>query len=225
MVVRAVRALPEPALSAQGPSGAAPLPPPWLATRSLPLVRLREGTPFFRVHQQAHGPVFFGPGTDPAIGTRQRATNRFDSLTGAFGVLYVAEHFEGAFVETVLRNPRMRFVSENYVVLRAVSELICDRELRLVDLHGRGLARVGTTNAISTGPYEGSRTWSDYLWSHRDRPDGIAYTSRHNPKQICYAVFERPDACFTATNSTNFAGILPMIKGLLRRYDKILVRP
>ena len=107
----------------------------------------------------------------------------------------------------------------------AVSELICNRELRLVDLHGRGLARVGTTNAISTGPYARSQTWSDYLWSHRDRPDGIAYASRHNPEQICYAVFERPDIRFTATDPTSFASMLPVIKGLLRRYDKILTQP
>lgn len=217
--------MPDPAISRHGPSGTASLPPSWLATRSLPLVRLHQGTPFFRVHQQVHGAVFFGPDVDPASGTRQPPTNRFDSLSGAFGVLYLAERFEGAFVETVLRNPRMRFVSESYVALRAVSELICNRELRLVDLHGRGLARVGTTNAISTGPYAPSQMWSDYLWSHRDRPDGIAYASRHNPGQICYTVFDRPDTRFTAAGPTSFASMLPVIKGLLRRYDKILTRP
>jgi hypothetical protein len=125
----------------------------------------------------------------------------------------------------VLRNPQMRFVSEGYVTLRTVSELICSRELRLVDLFGRGLSRVGATNAISTGPHAPCRAWSDYLWSHRDQPDGIAYASRHNSRQICYAVFERPDMKFTAAEPRNFASILPEIKGLLRRYDKILTRP
>ena len=108
---------------------------------------------------------------------------------------------------------------------RAVSELICDRELRLVDLHGRGLSRVGATNAISTGPYAPCRIWTDYLWSHRDRPDGIAYASRHNSRQICYAVFERPDIGFTTSNPANFASILSEIQGILRRYDKILTKP
>jgi hypothetical protein len=214
-----------PAALGAGPSGTASLPPAWLASRSLPLVKLRQGTPLFRVHRQAHNAVFFGPGVDPANGTRQQPTNRFDSIAGAFGVLYLAEQFEGAFVETVLRNPRMRFVSESYVTSRAVSELICGRELRLVDLHGRGLSRVGATNAISTGPYAPCRIWSDYLRSHRDLPDGIAYASRHNPRQICYAVFERPDIEFTAADPTSFASMLPAIKGLLRRYDKIRTRP
>jgi hypothetical protein len=42
--------------------------------------------------------VFFGPAADPATGVRQPPTQRFDSLTGAFGVLYVGKRFEGAFV-------------------------------------------------------------------------------------------------------------------------------
>ena len=66
---------------------------------------------------------------------------------------------------------------------------------------------------------------SDYLWSHRDEPDGIAYTSRHNPRQICYAIFERPGTIFTAATPTAFARMVPMAKELLRRYEKILVKP
>lgn len=112
-----MRALPDPASLKSGPSGTASLPPAWLATRSLPLVRLHQGMPLFRIHRQSHGAVFFGPAVDPTNGTRQPAANRFDSLAGGFGVLYVAAHFEGAFVETVLRNPAMRFVSELYVTL------------------------------------------------------------------------------------------------------------
>jgi len=200
------------------------LPPAWLAARSLPIIKVPQGTPLFRVHQSAHGAIFFGPAVDPATGTRQQPTYRFDSLSGGFGVLYAGEQFEGAFVETVLRNPQLRFVSEGYVSLRAVSELTCSRELRLVDLHGRGLSRVGATNAISTGPYAPCWAWSDYLSSHRDQPDGIAYASRHNPRQICYAIFERADSTFTAASPTDFTSMLPMIKGLLRRYDKILTR-
>jgi hypothetical protein len=211
--------------ASSGPSGAASLPPAWLASRALPIVRIEAGTELFRVHQSANSPIFFGPATDPAIGVRQPPTYRFDSLTGAFGVLYVGEAFEGAFVETVLRNPQRRFVSENYVSLRSVSRLTCRRELRLVNLHGRGLSRFGVTNAISTGPYEPCWAWSDYLWSHRDQPDGIAYASRHDPQQICYALFERPDLKFTTTDPGSFAGMLPTIKALLRGYGKILTRP
>ena len=108
------------------------MPPDWLATRSLPLIKVPQGTPLFRVHQKAHGALFFGPAVDPVTGVRQPPTYRFDSLVGAFGVLYVAPHFEGTFVETVRRNQQLRFVSESYVTLRAVTELTCSRELRRV---------------------------------------------------------------------------------------------
>jgi hypothetical protein len=210
---------------AAGPSGAAPLPPPWLSRRALPIIAIPSGTRVFRIHRLDHGAVFFSPPVDPATGERQPPIYRFDSASGAFGVLYAAEQFEGAFVETILRNPQLTFVSQNYVTLRGVTELACSRELRLVDMHGRGLSRIGTTNAVSTGPYAPCRAWSDYLYSHRARPDGIAYASRHNPLQICYAIFERSDLSFTSGRSVPFADMLPEIRRILRRYSKIMTRP
>ena len=68
-------------------------------------------------------------------------------------MLYAAERLEGAFVETLLGNPQLIFVSQNYIRLRCVTEFTFSRDLRLVDMRGRGLSRIGTTNAISTGLY------------------------------------------------------------------------
>jgi hypothetical protein len=191
----------------------------------LPIIAIPSGTRVFRIHRLGHGAVFFSPPVDPATGERQPPTYRFDSASGTFGVLYTAEQFEGAFVETILRNPQLTFVSQNYVTLRGVTELACSRELRLVDMHGRGLSRIGTTNAVSTGPYAPCRAWSDYLYSHRARPDGIAYASRHNPLQICYAIFERSDLSFTSGRPVPSADMLPEIRTILRRYSKIMTRP
>jgi hypothetical protein len=210
---------------AEGPSGAAPLPPPWLARRSLPIITIPSGARLFRIHRVGHDAVFFSSPVDPATRERQPPTYRFDSASGAFGVLYAAQQFEGAFVETILRNPQLTFVSQNYVVLRGVTELACSRDLRLVDMHGRGLSRIGTTNAVSTGPYAPCRAWSDYLYFHRARPDGIAYASRHNPLQICYAIFERGGLSFTPGRPVPFADMLPEIHRILRRYSKIMTRP
>jgi hypothetical protein len=81
---------PPPEAATAGPSGVAPLPPPWLARRSLPIVKIGPGTPLYRVHQLAHGAKHFGPAVDPVTGTRGPPTYRFDSLTGRFGVLYAA---------------------------------------------------------------------------------------------------------------------------------------
>jgi hypothetical protein len=210
---------------AAGPSGAALLPPSWLARRSLPILDLPAGTRVSRIHQLGHSAIFFGPRVDPATGERTPPTYRFDSASGGFGVLYAAARFEGAFVETILRNPQLTFVAQNYIRLRCVTELTLSRDLRLVDMRGRGLSRIGTTNAISTGPYAPCWTWSDYLYSHRDKPDGIAYPSRHSPLQICYAIFERSDLSVTRGEPMPLGDMLPEIRRILRHYHKILTRP
>jgi hypothetical protein len=189
------------------------------------MLTISAGTVLSRVHRASHDPIFFGPAADPATGNREPPSNRFDSLTGAFGVLYAGQHFAGAFVETILRNPQLRFVSRSYVEQRAVTKIAAIREVRMVDFHGPGLSAVGLTNAISTGPYEPCWAWSDYLWAHPDQPDGIAYVSRHDPQQICYAIFERPDLSFEAGPTTQFTAIQPEIKALLKQYSKIMIRP
>src|ERR1700757_717410 len=210
---------------AAGPSGAAPLPPPWLARRALTILDISARTRVFRIHQLSRSAVFFGPQLEPATGRRQAPTYRFDSASGSFGVLYAAERFEGAFVETLLRNPQLIFVSQNYIRLRCVTELTFSRDLRLVDMRSRGLSSIGTTNAISTGPYAPCWTWSDYLYSHLDKPDGIAYASRHNPLQICYAIFERCDLSVTQGEPIPLGDMLPEIRRILGDYHKILTRP
>ncbi len=79
-----------------------------------------------------------------------------------------------------------------------MARLINTSTLRLVRAHGAGLARLGTTAALSTGPYAGSRCWALTLWKHKDRPDGLVYPSRHNPGLLCAAIFDRPHAAFDA---------------------------
>jgi hypothetical protein len=209
---------------AAGPSGAALLPPSWLARRSLPILDLPAGARVSRIHQLGHSAIFFGPRVDPATGERTPPTYRFDSASGGFGVLYAAARFEGAFVETILRNPQLTFVAQNYIRLRCVTELTLSRDLRLVDMRGRGLSRIGTTNAISTGPYAPCWTWSDYLYFHRDMPDGIAYASRHNPVELCYAIFERTDLSVTRNEPIYLWEILAEIRRILGDYHKILTR-
>lgn len=199
-----------------GPSGSAPPPPAWLASSALPLETIPAGQVLYRVHWSSLDPVFFGPGAG------RRPVFRFDSASGLFGVLYAGVQPDGAIAETLLRNPQRRMVSARDVFMRALSELKPSRALRMVALHGQGLQRVGTDNAISTGPYEPCGAWADSLWLHPDRPDGIAYASRHDPGQRCLAIFERPDLAFDVAATRSFSADPGAVAAVLDRYGKSL---
>jgi hypothetical protein len=184
------------------------------AAAHLPIDTLPARTPLHRVHRTTDGPIFFGPGRGAP------PSYRFDSASGAFGVLYIALDFTGALVETLLRNPRRRMVAEAAIELRSASVLRCPRELRLVRLHGAGLQSLGLDNAISTGPHEPCGAWADALFAHPDAPDGLAFRSRHDPDRICVAIFERPQLAFDAESSTRLFDRLGEVANILGAYGK-----
>ena len=181
---------------------------------ALPLDIIAADTALARVHRMNNDPIFFGPGAD------NPPTYRFDSLTGSFGVLYVGARLPGALVETLLRNPKRKMVAYREVASRATSELSCPRELRLAQLHGAGLQQLGCDNSISTGPYDPCGAWADAPWTHPDVPDGIAYQSRHDPREICLAIFERPDLKFVAAPAVPLLNQLPSLASILIGYGK-----
>jgi hypothetical protein len=99
------------------------------------------------------------------------------------------------------------------------------RDLKLVRLHGNGLQQLGCDNAISTGPYDPCGAWSDALWAHRLVPDGIAYQSRHDPGEICLALFDRPDLGLVADATTNLQDMLPTVANVPGSYGKSISMP
>ncbi len=200
----------------RGPSGVAPFPAASLAAAALPIDVLPAGMELHRVHRTAHHPIFFGPG--PGV----PPTYRFDSAAGAFGVFYVAYRFAGALVETLLRNPRRKMVAQADIEERATSVVRCRRDLRIVRLHSAGLQILGLDNSISTGPYEPCGAWADALWAHPDAPDGVAFRSRHDPDQICLAIFERPGMAFDAEPPVRLGDQLSEVANLLGAYGKSL---
>jgi hypothetical protein len=160
-----------------------PLPPEDFHTRRLALVRLPPGVRWFRFHAREHGPLFFG----------RTRLNRFDDPEGGYGVLYVARQLEGAFIERFLRDPGpyQHLLTESQLEAALLSGLRAARSLRLVDLAGRGLARMGVDGQLATGDYAIAQRWSSAFYHHPDRPDGLQYRSRHNPGLLCAALFDR----------------------------------
>jgi hypothetical protein len=201
----------------RGPSGVAPLPPDWLARRSLPIFTSAAGRELYRIHQSRYSAVFFGPGPG------KLPTHRFDPASGRFGILYLGDSFDVAFVEAILRNPQLRSVRLSDIHTRSCSRVAPDRELRLAKMFDEGLSALGCDNAIATGPYEPCGLWSDALWDHREKPDGIAYRSRHDPAHLCFAVFERNDITFTPGEPVELLSLIKDVAGILDRYKKALV--
>ena len=202
-----------------GPSGNAPAPPPWLRTEPLPgIVTYAAGSSWFRCHRRIDEPVFFGPGAGIAPGYR------FDAPAGEYQVLYVGLNYEAAFIETLLRNPKRRTVDWADLDIRNMAVLSNDAPLRLVKAHGEGLSLLGTTAALSTGGYKEARRYSFELWDHPDRPDGLIYSSRHNPNYLCAAIFNRSHATFSRFRTEPLLSDERRTRDLLTAHGKSIIK-
>ena len=201
----------------RGPVEPAPAPPADLALRNLPLVDSERGSTFCRIHRSVHGAVFCspGPGKPPA--------GRFDSPTGRFGVLYAALSFDCSFAEVLLRNPARLLVSLPEIEARSFAVLRLDATIRLVDLTGPGLSRLGLDARFLSGGYDVCGAWADALHDRPERPAGILYPSRFDPSEHCFALFDRVAPHLDpATDSVPLGELLPDVASALDRYGKAL---
>jgi hypothetical protein len=73
---------------------------------------------------------------------------------------------------------------------RCLSTLTPKRDLRLVDLAGAGLTRIGADGRLTTGSYQIAQAWSQTLYRHPDRVDGLYYCSRYDPSKFCVALYD-----------------------------------
>lgn len=72
-----------------------------------------------------------------------------------------------------------------------VSLLTATAELRLIELHGPGLARMGATAAVSSGTYDISQPWPRAIHEHPGNVHGIVYRSNLENGEPCVALFDR----------------------------------
>jgi len=118
---------------------------------------------------------------------------RLNAPDGSYGVLYAAKAVDGAFAEVFLRTRGRTVIDLDFIRSRAYARLKATRDLKLVEMHGPGLAILGATAEVTHSglPYDVAQAWSMALQSHPGNFDGIAYRSRHDDPEICYAIFER----------------------------------
>lgn len=187
--------------------------------RELPIERVRAGTRWMRIHLRGKEPLWFGPATgSPPV-------NRFDDPNGEFGVCYLGTMIEACFAETFLRNPPVRVLTMSDLASRCIATLEVRREVRLVSLHGAGLARIGLTAEIAAErSYERSQALSRTIWKHRDLPDGIAYRSRHDNSAFCIALFDRAGAHVENVGSASLVDDPRLLGRILNRYALGLTR-
>lgn len=162
--------------------GRHPSPTAAFQKRSLAITRVPKSHRWVRLHRSKYPPLHFGT----------TGLSRFDAPDGSFGVLYVARQPKGAFAETFCRHGgALHQVYELELEQYAVAAITSNRSLKLADLAGKGLARMGLDNRLSTGDYRIAQRWAAAIYNHPDQPDGIIYSSRHDPKQQLAALFDR----------------------------------
>jgi hypothetical protein len=159
-----------------------PRPPTDLDRREPVLVRLDAGVVLHRFHAKGNDPIHFD----------RSAGGRFNAPDGSYGVLYAARRPVGAFAETFLRSPGRRLIDPGLMGRKAYARLEVSRPMTLIEFNGPGLAILGATAEVAHGPlpYDLPQAWSAALRAHPIGAAGLAYGARHDPQEVCYALFE-----------------------------------
>ena len=159
--------------------GPLPKPPEDLQDRSLPIVK--DQGPWYRLHASTREPIYFG----------STGLNRFDAPADEYGVCYVGSDTFCAFVETFGWLTGARFVTATALSRRTLTRIEAIERLRVVDLTGPGLARLGADERLCAGDHAAAQRWALALWAHPERPDGLCYRARHDPSRVATAIFDR----------------------------------
>ena len=162
------------------PRSIGPLPPPPADLDDQDLRILEHRATLSRIHRIDQDPAFWG----------RTGRNRFDAPAGEFGVLYAATDEYGAFVET-FGDGSSRTVTVNSLTATGWSRVEPQRDLRLVDLSGPGLAQIGADERLCSGEHDVAQQWSLAMWRHPSSVDGLYYRARHDPSRMSVALFDR----------------------------------
>ena len=182
----------------------------------LRLESFSSGSDWVRIHQCAQDPLFFG----------KTGWNRFDAPDRKeFGVLYMAKALHGALIETLqLTHDRgFPYVTSNFLRIRCFCRIVSTEEIRLVNLtSGASMAWLGVNGSLNSGDRSTAQRWSQAVFQHPDKPDGILYVTRHDPQQVAVALFDRAQCKVYVSNRQEIldptGGVAVEIDQVLREY-------
>lgn len=131
-------------------------PPGILKGRRLPLTSI-EGTLYRISHQKFTDPIYWS----------RRGLYRFDSPSANYGVLYTGRTFETALLEVFGDQWRdSRVAARDFLKEFDVCELGLERRLKVVNLSGKQLNRLGTdANIFASLAYDITQKWARVLWN------------------------------------------------------------
>ncbi len=159
-----------------------------------PLIQIWErGRPLLRCHDSRFGATELNPGL---------GGGRFHPLRAASGgdpvpTLYGSNTLDGALSETVFHNLPIRGPGRaiRQATLRSLmlSTLAAHRDLRLAQLHGHGLGRLGLARAdlidCEADHYRRTRRWAEAIYRCQARPDGLVWVSRQHDSSLAIVLF------------------------------------
>lgn len=172
------------------------------------------GQTWWRLHSCQTGAVYFGC----------TGHNRFDAPgcpQGAYRALYAAADAHGAFIETLGRDTGNNRVDRRTIGDMCLVRLETSRPLDLVDLTGAGLAHVGADAGLWAGrDYALCGRWALAFWRHPQQPDGLYYSSRHDPQRGSLVLFDRAQGVLQAQVQGGLADQvhLPLLVDILDTY-------
>jgi hypothetical protein len=172
-----------------------------------------KGEIWHRIHRKEYGWKWFGP----AAG--QPPSNRFDAPDHEYGTCCFGRTEYGAYSETLLRSPGKRLLDRSDLDLLVMTRVELIRPVRLARAHGSGLARLGVSAVEMHGPHAVCRQLSLAIWSHESHFDGIAYRSRFDNDELCFALFDRAQGALKEVGTLGLTDNPARLAEILREYD------
>jgi len=157
-------------------------PPKGFESRPLTVTEMPKGSSWRRLYlSRFPDPLGYGYGpsrfSDPVTSLARPAR---------FAVVYFGSGVKVCFLEAILRDRGVSRIKSFPIEWKELENWTCaelrvDETLRLVDLRGDHLVRMGVpTDVARARSQKLGRLWSRAFWSHDAKPDGIIYDSRLN---------------------------------------------